>query len=55
MALKMLAAYYSLGCDSRELFQELKGYSSEILLVAINYDKDKIQKPHSCIIEKITG
>lgn len=31
----------------------LEGYSGEILLVGVNYDKDKGNKPHSCVIEKI--
>ena len=33
--------------------QALEGYTGVILLVAVNYDKDKKNKPHSCIIEKI--
>lgn len=32
--------------------QALEGYTGEILLVGINYDKDNAVKPHSCIIEK---
>lgn len=31
----------------------LEGYSGEILLVGVNYDKDKGNKKHSCIIEKL--
>lgn len=31
----------------------LEGYSGEILLVGINYDKDNKNKPHSCVIEKL--
>lgn len=31
----------------------LEGYSGEILLVGINYDKDSGDKTHSCVIEKI--
>lgn len=123
MALKMLAAYYSRGCDSADLFKGLKiekaegfqndmrnfrtkddvltllihlgylgydseaeeafipnkeimgefenamsvggwpeimrvlraleGYSGELLLVGINYDKENKDKPHSCVIEKL--
>lgn len=51
MAANMLTAYYSCGCDSAELFAGLKiekeyaswieGYTGEILLVGINYDKEK--------------
>lgn len=33
--------------------QALEGYSGEILLVGINYDKDSKDKPHSCVIEKL--
>ena len=33
--------------------QALEGYSGEILLVGINYDKDGKDKPHSCVIEKL--
>ena len=36
----------------RHYTQALEGYSGEILLVGINYDKDNADKPHSCIIEK---
>ena len=31
----------------------LEGYSGEILLVGINYDKNNKNKPHSCVIEKL--
>lgn len=31
--------------------QALEGYSGEIVLVGVNYDKDS--KEHSCVIEKI--
>ena len=31
----------------------LEGYVGEILLVGINYDKEKKEKPHSCVIEKL--
>lgn len=37
----------------RQYIQALKGYSGEILLVGVNYDKDNKNKPHSCIIEKM--
>lgn len=33
--------------------QALEGYSGEILLVGVNYDKDSENKPHSCVIEKL--
>lgn len=32
--------------------QALEGYSGEIVLVGVNYDKDS--KEHSCVIEKIS-
>ncbi|MDE5717118.1 MAG: PD-(D/E)XK nuclease domain-containing protein, partial [Lachnospiraceae bacterium] len=35
----------------RRYTQALEGYSGEILLVGINYDKEK--KAHSCVIEKM--
>ena len=38
----------------RKYPQALEGYSGEILLVGVNYDKDKKEKPHSCVIEKFT-
>ena len=37
---------------SRNYVQVLEGYRGEILLVRINYDKDNVLKPHSCIIER---
>lgn len=37
----------------RNYVQALEGYSGEILLVGINYDKDNKDKPHSCVIEKM--
>ncbi len=37
----------------RHYARTLEGYSGEILLVGVNYDKDKKNKPHSCLIEKI--
>jgi len=37
----------------RHYTQALEGYTGEILLVGINYDKEKKDKPHSCVIEKI--
>ncbi|MDE7208074.1 MAG: ATP-binding protein [Lachnospiraceae bacterium] len=36
----------------RNYTQALEGYVGEILLVAVNYDKDNPNKPHSCVIEK---
>ena len=37
----------------RHYTQALEGYSGEILLVGINYDKGNKDKPHSCVVEKI--
>lgn len=37
----------------RKYIQALEGYSGEILLVGVNYDKDNKNKPHSCVIEKL--
>ncbi len=36
----------------RQYTQALGDYAGEILLVGINYDKTKVDKPHSCVIEK---
>lgn len=36
----------------RSYTQALEGYAGEILFVAVNYDKDNPNKPHSCVIEK---
>ena len=36
----------------RRYAQALEGYSGEVLLVGINYDKGNKEKPHSCVIEK---
>lgn len=36
----------------RQYTQGLRQYSGEILLVGINYDREKSDKPHSCVIEK---
>jgi hypothetical protein len=38
----------------RKYTQALEGYTGEVLLVGTNYDKDDKDKPHSCVIEKIT-
>ena len=38
---------------NRNYTQALSGYTGEILLVGINYDKDCGDKPHSCVIEKV--
>ncbi|MDE6516924.1 MAG: AAA family ATPase, partial [Acetatifactor sp.] len=38
----------------RQYTQALEGYSGEILLVGVNYDRDSENKPHSCAIEKLT-
>lgn len=37
----------------REYTRALEGYSGEILLVGVNYDKDDKNKPHSCMIERV--
>lgn len=37
----------------RQYMQAFENYTGEILLVGINYEKDKRKKPHSCIIEKV--
>ena len=37
----------------RRYTQALEGYSGEVLLVGINYDKSSKEKPHSCVIEKV--
>ncbi len=37
----------------RQYTRALEGYSGEILLVGVNYDKDNRNKPHSCVIEKL--
>ncbi|MDE6221787.1 MAG: ATP-binding protein, partial [Lachnospiraceae bacterium] len=36
----------------RKYTQALEGYSGEILLAGINYDRENPDKPHSCVIEK---
>ena len=36
----------------KQYLQVLEGYSGEIVLVGVNYDKDS--KEHSCVIEKIS-
>ncbi len=37
----------------RQYSKALEGYAGDILLVGINYDRNKADKPHSCIIEKL--
>ena len=37
----------------RQYIQALEGYSGEILLVGVNYDRDSDNKPHSCVIERL--
>ena len=37
----------------RQYTQALESYTGEILLVGVNYDKNRIDKPHSCVIEKL--
>ncbi|EOS50036.1 hypothetical protein C809_01366, partial [Lachnospiraceae bacterium MD335] len=38
---------------SRQYTQAFEGYSGEILLVGINYNRDNADKMHECLIEKI--
>ena len=38
---------------NRHYTQALEGYTGEILLVGVGYDKDNIAKPHSCVIERL--
>ncbi len=37
----------------RQYMQGLSGYRGEMLLVGINYEKNNVDKEHSCLIEKI--
>lgn len=37
----------------RHYTQALEGYTGEILLVGINYDRENANKPHSCVIERM--
>ena len=37
---------------NRKYTQALERYSGEIVLVGVDYDKDKSDKPHSCVIER---
>ena len=37
----------------RHYVQALEGYTGEILLIGVNYDKNDKRKHHSCVIEKI--
>lgn len=39
---------------NRRYIQALEGYSGEVLLVGVNYDKDNKNKPHSCVIERVS-
>ena len=36
----------------RQYTQALEGYTGDILLGGLNYDKDNADKPHSCVIER---
>ena len=36
----------------RQYMQALEGYTGEILLVGVNYNKGNPDKPHSCVIER---
>ncbi len=37
----------------RKYTQALERYSGEIVLAGVDYDKDKTDKPHSCVIERV--
>jgi len=37
----------------RHYTQALEGYTGEILLVGINYNREDKEKPHSCVIERL--
>lgn len=37
----------------KQYTQALEGYTGEIILVGINYEKGNKDKPHSCVIERI--
>lgn len=37
----------------RNYMQALEGYVGEILAVGINYDRNRADKPHSCVIERL--
>ncbi|MDE6202417.1 MAG: AAA family ATPase [Lachnospiraceae bacterium] len=37
----------------RHYIQALEGYTGQILLAGINYDRNNKDKPHSCVIEKM--
>ena len=37
----------------RKYTQALERYSGEIVLAGVDYDKDKADKPHSCVIERV--
>ena len=37
----------------RQYTQALEGYTGEILLVGVNYNKANPDKPHSCVIERV--
>ncbi len=37
----------------KEYTKALEGYTGEILLVGINYDKNSKDKKHNCVIEKL--
>ncbi|MCM1026127.1 MAG: AAA family ATPase, partial [Roseburia sp.] len=37
----------------RRYTQALEGYGGEVLLMGINYDRDNVNRPHSCVIETV--
>ena len=38
----------------RQYTQALSGYTGEILLVGISYNREEKEKPHSCVIERLS-
>lgn len=38
----------------RHYMQALEGYTGEIVLVGISYNRDDKEKHHSCVIERIS-
>lgn len=37
----------------RQYTQAFEGYAGEILAVGINYERNNVNKPHSCVIERM--
>ncbi len=38
----------------RQYVRTLEGYGGEILLVGVSYDKNNVNKPYNCVIEKLS-